>query len=164
MKISSKKTANTVLLALLLTVPVLLWVGARHNFRLKKSIDTGRFETFYTTAIEAVQTQTRTIREKLKSNLPGNLEILPKEQLKTAALIHNPGRPADGEPPEPVSLRGIYWDETMPLAEIEDRLCKAGDSIGGFTLEEIQPYQIILSDETGNRTTNSLRKHLFTTR
>ena len=59
-----------------------------------------------------------------------------------------------------ITLRGIYWSATMPLAEINNRLCKPGEKIAGFTLKEIQPYQVILLDPEGGTNTISIVKDL----
>jgi len=160
MKKPSNRTIRWIAIGTALLVVLLLLLGVHRSRRLQTSLESGRFEARYTAAIDALQTQTRSLREKLRANSPGNLEILSEELLRPAktASVHleNQGKPTL----ENIKLRGIYWSSSMPLAEINDRLCKTGEKIAGFTLEEIQPYQIILSDSEGGKQTVSLIKDL----
>ncbi len=140
-------------------IVLLLILTVQRSRTLQTSIQSGQFETTYTSAMDKLREQTRALRNKLNANMPGDLKILPEELLRRIKTSdeENPGEPTL----ENIKLRGIYWSDTLPLAEINDRLCKTGDPIAGFTLEEIQPYQIILTDAEGNRHTNSLVKELL---
>lgn len=157
MKNPSKKT----LYLLLIGAALLLVIVIQRSPRRSNAPKTGRFEQVYTTAIDSLHDSTKTVREKLRANLPGDLEILPEKRLRHSKTNE---KEEDEDPGEPtlknITLRGIYWSDAMPLAEINDRLCKTGDQIAGFILEEIQPYQIILTDDLGNRHTNSLVREL----
>jgi len=163
MKKPSTRTLQWIGLATVLLIVLVLWLTVQRSQSIQSSLESGNFEAYYASAIESLQIQTRSVRNKLRASLPGELEILPE------ALLRKP-RPAlvTSEIPKETSLanitlRGIYWSDTLPLAEINDRLCKTGDEIGGFTLEEIQPYQILLSDSTGSTQTVSLIKENFNT-
>jgi len=155
LKWSALATALLIVLVRLLTV--------QRSQKLLSSLRSGRFEARYTSAIDELQTQTRAVRDKLRANMPGDLEILPEELLRALQPAHltdeTPGELAI----ENVTLRGIYWSETMPLAEINNRLCKSGDKIAGFTVEKIEPYQIILSDANGTNHTVTIIKESFHT-
>ena len=158
MKKPSAHTLKWGAIFIVLMIVLLLILTVQRSHRLQSSIKSGRFETTYTSAIDELRKQTQAVRDKLNANMPGDLKILPEELLRRIKTDdeENLGKPTL----QNIKLRGIYWNETLPLAEINDRLCKTGDSIAGFTLEEIQPYQIILTDVEGNRHTNSLMREL----
>ena len=46
-------------------------------------------------------------------------------------------------------LQGISWSADRPLVMIDDKLYKEGDSIGGYTIQQISPQAIILRDADG---------------
>jgi len=147
-----------IVLAIVLLIVSVLLLTVHRSRRLQSSLKSGRFETYYTSAIDALQTQTRAVREKLGGNQPGDLEILPEELLrhdkKSKEQLEKQGKTTL----ENITLRGIYWSDAMPLAEINDRLCKTGDEIMGFTVEKIEPYHILLTDRNGKKHTLSLIK------
>ncbi|MBI9020627.1 MAG: hypothetical protein JEZ10_05170 [Verrucomicrobia bacterium] len=156
-KLSSQTIRWISLGAILLTVAALLF--ARQQTRRKNQPpQSGRFEDYYTSTIDALHVHSQKVRDKLRANMPGDLEILPEELLRRPKTTdpENPGVATIND----ITLRGIYWSDTMPLAEINDRLCKPGDQIAGFTLQEIQPYQILLLDATGSTQTVSLIRDL----
>ncbi len=159
MKKPSAHTLKWGAIFIVLMIVLLLILTVQRSRTLQTSIQSGQFETTYTSAMDKLREQTRALRNKLNANMPGDLKILPEELLRRIKTSdeENPGEPTL----ENIKLRGIYWSDTLPLAEINDRLCKTGDPIAGFTLEEIQPYQIILTDAEGNRHTNSLVKELL---
>jgi hypothetical protein len=163
MKNPSKKIIYLLLIAGALLLAFLTVTARQRNNRKGHALKTGRFEQAYTSTIDALHTRTKAVREKLRANMPGDLKILPEKLLIKAKDAIDGVDPSDDSPQGVIELRGIYWSDTLPLAEINDRLCKTGDQIAGFTLEEIQPYQVILSDFEGNRLTNSLVKEIFQT-
>ncbi len=152
----SIKPIHLVLIGVALALAFLVITALQRNSRKGNALRPERFEQIYTTAIDSLHERTKAVRDKLQANMPGDLKILPEELLRRLETDdeETPGKPTLRN----ITLRGIYWSDTMPLAEINDRLCKTGDPIAGFTLEEIQPYQIILTDAEGNRHTNSLIK------
>jgi len=159
MKTPSKKTIHLLLIGAALLLALLIANALQRNSRRGNALKTGCFEQVYTSTIDALHTRTKAVRGKLRANMPGDLEILPEELLRRSEIDAAEGL---GEPIlKNITLRGIYWSNTLPLAEINDRLCKVGDEIAGFTLHEIQPYQIILLDPEGNTNTLSLVKDIF---
>ena len=162
MKQTSNRTTHGVVLAILLLIVLALWLAGQRSRRLQSSIESGRFETSYTSAIDTLQTRIRALRDKLNAGMPGDLEFLSEKLLRTIKQddedAKTPGKPSLDR----ITLRGIYWSEALPLAEINNRLFKIGDEVEGFTLEEIQPYQIILSDPEGNSNTVSIIKDFHT--
>lgn len=161
MKNPSIKPIHLLLIAVAVLLAFLAVAALQRNSQKGNARRSGRFEQVYTSAIDSLHDCTKAVRNKLRANLPGNLEILPEELLRRAETDdeETPGEPTL----KTITLRGIYWNDTLPLAEINDSLCKLGDNIAGFTLEEIQPYQIILSDSSGSTQTVSLVKETFHT-
>ncbi len=156
MKKISSKTIHLLLIGAVVLFVLLAMTALQRNRRMSKTFESGRFEKVYTSSIDTLHAHTQTIRDKLSANMPGDLEILPEKLLR-------PSENSDTENSEKpilkdIMLRGIFWSETMPLAEINDRLCKTGDEISGFTVEKIEPYQVILSDPTGTNHTVSIVK------
>jgi len=49
-------------------------------------------------------------------------------------------------------LTGILWDDSAPLAMINDNLVGAGDKIGGYTAVEIKKDKVVLTDGEQNYT------------
>ena len=49
-------------------------------------------------------------------------------------------------------LTGILWDDSAPLAMINDNLVGAGDKIGGYTAVEIKKDRVVLTDGEQNYT------------
>lgn len=45
----------------------------------------------------------------------------------------------------PLSLTGIVWDRKTPIAMVNDKVLKNGDTIEGYTVVEIKPSSIIFS-------------------
>lgn len=160
MKKPSTRTLQWIILATALLIVSVLWFTVQRSRNLQSAIESGNFEAYYTSAIESLKMQTHSMREKLGASLPGKLEILPEERLRKPQPAPVTNKIPDRVTLANITLRGIYWSETLPLAEINDRLCKAGDQIEGFTLKKIQPYQIILLDSTGSTQTVSLVRDL----
>ena len=155
----SIKPIHLILIGAALLLAFWVVTALQRNSRKGDALRSERFEQVYTTAIDSLHDCTKAVRNKLSANMPGDLKILPEELLRQieADDEETPGKPTLRN----ITLRGIYWSDALPLAEINNRLCKTGDSIAGFTLEEIQPYQIILTDVEGNRHTNSLVKEML---
>lgn len=158
MKKLSPNTIRWISISAVLLVAAALLIARQQNRRQNTPLRSGSFKNYYTSAIDSLHEQTQTVRDKLHANMPGNLEILPEALLRKreAAESEKPGEPVLGD----ITLRGIYWSDTLPLAEINDKLCKPGDKIAGFTLKEIQPYQILLLDAEGATNIVSLIKDL----
>jgi len=159
MKKPSAHTLKWGAIFIVLMIVLLLILTVQRSHRLQSSIKSGRFETTYTSAIDELRKQTQAVRDKLSANMPGDLKILPEELLNRSEDDNSetPDKPAL----ENITLRGIYWSDTRPLAEINDRLCKIGDVIEGFTVEKIEPYQVILSDPVGTNHTVSIVREML---
>ena len=159
MKKLTPKTIHLLLIGAAVLLALLAGLALQRNKRMSKTLESGRFEQVYTSSIDTLHAHTQAIRDKLSANMPGDLEILPEELLRRVETddAENPEEPTLKD----ITLRGIYWSDTMPLAEINDRLCKPGDEIAGFIIEKIEPYQIILSDPTGTTQTVSIVKEML---
>lgn len=144
-----------ILLLLLLSVLALLLQSRRYD-ELQSAIKSGQFETHYTAAIDTLRTRIDEVSRKLDSGIPTNLHLLSEDQPEALPPEENEDEDPDTPHFGTITLNGIYMNSTMPLAEINGRICRPGDRIAGYTLEEIQPYQVILSDIDGTRITNSL--------
>jgi len=160
MKKPSTQTLHWIAIAAVLLIVLMLLLSVYRGRRLQSSIKSGRFEATYAAAIDTLQAQTRAVRDKLNANMPGDLEILPEELLSLGRKEKDQLEKQGEATLDNITLRGIYWSDAMPLAEINDRLCKIGDQIAGFTIEKIEPYQIILSDPAGTTHTVSIVKEL----
>ncbi len=161
MKFNPRRTILNAAVVALLLVALAFWLILQRNNRIQSSIESGRFEARYSAAIDSLQARTRDLREKLKNGFPGPLKILPpdlladkEEAARQQAAPEDTPRPANTT--GRISLRGIYWKESMPLADINGKLRKTGEQIEEFTLEEIQPSQVILIDSEGKRRSVSL--------
>lgn len=158
MKKISPKMIRWISIGAILLIAATLLIAWLQNHGKNTSLQSGRFEDYYTSAIDSLHAHTQAVRDKLRANMPGDLEILPEELLRRPKIKEEE---ISGDPTlKNITLRGIYWSDTLPLAEINDQLCKPGDQIAGFTLQEIQPYQILLLDSTGSTQTVSLIKDL----
>ncbi len=49
-------------------------------------------------------------------------------------------------------LTGILWDDSAPLAMINDNLVGVGDKIGGYAVAEIKKDKVVLTDGEQNHT------------
>jgi hypothetical protein len=157
MKLNSRRTILGAAILVLLLVALAFWLIIQRNIRIQSSIESGRFEARYTASVDSLQTRTRNLSEKLKNGFAGPLKILPAELLeKKEEAVATEDTPQPANSIGRISLRGIYWKESMPLADINGKLRKTGETIDGFTLEEIQPSQVILIDSEGTRKTVSL--------
>jgi len=79
-----------------------------------------------------------------------NLYNALEEQVKSAELKRDPFTGAsitlDNKPHAELSLTGILWDKTDPLAIINGNVVKKGDPIGNKTVVEINQDSVVLSD------------------
>ena len=67
-------------------------------------------------------------------------------------------RPVQSLLPLNISLKGIIWSKTKPLATINSKIYREGDKIfEGLILEQINPESIILNDR-GEKIKINLRK------
>lgn len=159
-KLSSRQTTGGAAFLLILLALAAGGLILRQNRTIQTTVSSGRFRSGYTSAIQTVQTQTRLLDEKLRKGIDGSLELTPEKLLTSPEPepAPEPEQTAEARLQETgeINLRGIYWSESMPLAEINRKLHKPGETVAGFVLEEIQPYHIVLIDPVGNRHTNSL--------
>jgi len=157
----SPKTIRWIGLGAVLLIGAAILLSRQQNNGLHTALRGSRFEDYYTSTIDSLHTHTQAVYDKLQGNMPGNLKILPENFLRRAKTgnVKRQGEATLND----ITLRGIYWSDTMPLAEINDQLCKAGDEIAGFTLQEIQPYQVLLLDAAGVTNIVSLIKGNFNT-
>jgi hypothetical protein len=163
-KISSRQTTVAAVFLLLLLLLAAGGLIMRQNKAFQISVSSGHFRSGYASVMQTLQTQTRLLDEKIRTGLDGSLELTPEKLLTSPEPEPGPEteQTADTLPVDPgeIKLRGIYWSESMPLAEINRKLYKPGETVAGFVLEEIQPYHIVLMDPDGNRITYSLIKEL----
>ncbi|MBL7017148.1 MAG: hypothetical protein ISR84_06280 [Kiritimatiellales bacterium] len=146
----SSSPARWIVLVLvsLMVVGTLLFILIRTH-RLQTSIESGQFEENYASAINALRSQTAEVRQKMRSNIPGDIEILSEEMLNALRASHDASPITETTAFENLRLSGIYLNDTTPLAEINGQLCQNGDPIGKFTIEKIEAYQITLRDSEG---------------
>lgn len=116
--------------------------------------------------IYGIVTPSRIRHEISKKSTDIKEQALPTAEIKTA-LTTNTGRarrtnfstwgqdPFSSGPavssPSTISdmiLTGILWDDTAPLAMINDNPIGVGDKIGGYTVVEIHKDRVILTDGT----------------
>lgn len=155
----SAKPIQKIALGAALSIGAVVLLAWESNNGANPSRQDNRFDADYTEAIDDLHAHTRTIHDQLKGNVIGDLEILPEESLRIAETDASETAQEPAEPTlKDITLRGIYWSDAMPLAEINDRLCRPGDHIDGFTLAEIHPYSILLQDAAGITYTLSLVK------
>ena len=128
--------------ALLVLITILLW-----SQRLQSSLESGRFEDSYTSVIHSLRLKTNEVRKKMQGNIPGQIEILSEEYIN--ALHTQAHQPEAEKTSKRLTLSGIYLNDTTPLAEINGQLCKEGDPIGDFTIEEISAYEVRVRDSEG---------------
>lgn len=153
------KTIRKISIGAILSIGALVLLVWTNNDGPTPACQDVRFDAYYTEAIDALHAHTRTVQNQLRGNSIGELEILPEQYLRLAEEASAKAAQPPAEPTlKDITLRGIYWSDAMPLAEINDRLCRPGDLIDGFTLAKIQPYSILLKAPTGSTHTVSLIK------
>lgn len=146
MRLPSKAIYWTAAGLMVLATVILIWINQRGQ-TLLTSLESGIFEKQYLSEIQNLHDEIFAIKVKLHGNNPAELDIPQQElieSLKPTLEVISPGIP------EKLVLSGIYLSETVPLAQINGKLCKVGDSVNGFTLEYIDSYQIRLRDRNGD--------------
>ena len=117
--------------------------------RRQNNIGNERFNDQYSKVIKQLRGIVDSGQKKMKRN---------EVAIPTLAVLPNPALMAVADP-DPVRLsvdkdrtfvlQGISWSETRPLVMIDDKVYKTGDQIGGYTIQQISPQDIILRDSDG---------------
>ena len=165
MKINYRRMIQTGSALFVLLAVLIISLSLMYNRQAKSSIKSGLFEDRYTSVISDLQQEIRLLREKLKAGSTVSLDVLPDET-ETAQFLPPEEYVSENQAaisgteekssPASITLKGIYWSEAMPLADINGKLCKPGETVAGFTVEQIHPYHIVLSLPDGRTVTNSL--------
>ena len=104
--------------------------------------------------------------EKLHGNMDSMQKKMRRNGVATSVIIEVSREPAPAPGPKVVEktrsfvLQGISWSADRPLVMIDDKLYKAGDRIGGYTIQQISPQDIILRDAGGAQQKISLMKEV----
>lgn len=117
------------------------------NYRRQHTVDTGAFALSYETAVQKLRAQTVALSRKMAQNGAYDPALIAVPELPPV------DKPAAAVPSvERLVLQGVSWSIEMPLALINDKLYKTGDRLGGFTIETILPYSVIVRNADGAAT------------
>ncbi len=134
-----EKSKRDLILALVLVAVCLSLLGKNFIFKKKPAVGVSSLESAQAKSVESVA----------MLNLIRQNQSLWQEQESEAgqAWGRDPFMPegsggAGGS--APFDLSGIVWDEKMPIAMVNGRVLKKGDSIENYKVVEIKPSSIVL--------------------
>ncbi|MEI7850668.1 MAG: hypothetical protein WCH86_02435 [Kiritimatiellales bacterium] len=112
------------------------------DVRRQNMVNSKRFAEQYERVIQQLRGNMDSVQKKMRRN-----------EVMTSVVVEVSREPTPGmkvaEKNRAFVLQGISWSADRPLVMIDDKLYKAGDSIGGYTIQQISPQAIILRDADG---------------
>ena len=155
----SPKLPVVVLVATLVLVAApLVWAILKIDAEGSKAADISK----YTALIQTVGTDVGTVKAMLSS---GSVDLDAKERKVTLIVpelvLVDEAKPADSLSPLKINMKGIYWNPTNPLVDIDNETYYVGDEIQGYTIVKIDKTAVHFKGKDGKIVVKDFYENLF---
>jgi hypothetical protein len=134
------------LIAVISAIVLLLLAGfiGFQEMHRQNLVNSTRFTEQYAGVVRQLSENIHSVQKRMERNKAGAVAaVVVDNSPETAA------DPSPGENERKITIQGISWSTERPLVIIENRTYAIGDSVAGYTIQEIFPQTIILKNADG---------------